>query len=104
MSYFGGVKNVDDGAIPEDGGFAINGGKVWPDVFFDHHKITLDGPMGHSFIDASTGEETKVEYTFCYKRCTDGKVSIFVHHSSVPYAGGATVQCTPSANTAAPII
>jgi len=31
------------------------------------------------------GAESKVEYTFAYKRMDDGKVRIFVHHSSVPY-------------------
>ena len=32
---------------------------------------------------------SKVEYTFGYKRCGDGKLRIFLHHSSVPYAAAA---------------
>ena len=37
------------------------------------------------FTDATTKCEVKVEYTFGYKRCADGKPRIFLHHSSVPY-------------------
>merc|ERR1712228_540786 len=45
------------------------------------------------FTCATTGEKSKVEYTFGYQRCDDGKVRIFLHHSSVPYkaAGKAAV-------------
>jgi len=97
MSYFVGASNVDEG-IAEDGGFAINGGKGWADVVFDNHQIDLNGntaiAMGnYYFTCATTGEKAKVEYTFGYKRCGDGKVRIFLHHSSVPYnpSGGAAV-------------
>merc|ERR1719486_1558939 len=38
------------------------------------------------FVDATSGDKVRVEYTFCYKRCEDGKVRICLHHSSVPYA------------------
>jgi len=38
------------------------------------------------FTCATTGEVTKVEYTFGYTRCDDGNVRICLHHSSVPYA------------------
>merc|ERR1719247_3134277 len=89
MSYFVGEKNVN-GGYQEDGGFAINGGKGWSKVVYDNHAIDLNGPtaiaMGnYYFTCATTGSETKVEYTFGYKRCDDGKVRIFLHHSSVPY-------------------
>ena len=90
MSYFVGEKAVQGGYM-EDGGFAINGGKGWSNVVYDNHKIELIGgtaiAMGnYCFTCATTGEEAKVEYTFGYKRCEDGKVRIFLHHSSVPYA------------------
>jgi len=93
MSYFVGADAVSDG-IPEDGGFAINGGKGWADVVFDNHQIDLNGKtavaMGNYFFTcATTGDQVKVEYTFGYKRCDDGKVRIFLHHSSVPYSTGA---------------
>jgi len=90
MSYFVGAKAVEKG-IPEDGGFAINGGKGWKEVVFTNHKIDCNADtaiaMGsYVFTCATTGDESKVEYTFGYKRNDDGKVRIFLHHSSVPYA------------------
>merc|ERR1719380_172583 len=89
MSYFVGGKAVDNG-YAEDGGFAINGGKGWSDCVYDNHQIELKGDvaiaMGNYFFTcATTGEKSKVEYTFGYQRCDDGKVRIFLHHSSVPY-------------------
>ena len=89
MSYFVGSKAVGDG-ISEDGGFAINGGKGWSDVVFDNHQIDLNGnvaiAMGnYYFTSAADGSKTKVEYTFGYKKNEDGKVRIFLHHSSVPF-------------------
>lgn len=94
MSYFVGATAVDDG-IAEDGGFAINGGKGFSDVVFDNHQIELTGEtaiaMGnYYFTCATTGDKSKVEYTFGYKRCSDRKVRIFLHHSSVPYSAGAS--------------
>ena len=95
MSYFVGAKAVSDG-IAEDGGFAINGGKGWSDVVFDNHQIDLTGnvaiAMGnYYFTSAADGSKTKVEYTFGYRRNADGKVRIFLHHSSLPF------EPTPSA-------
>ena len=40
----------------------------------------------YEFTSAADGSVAKVEYTFGYMRCGDGKVRIFLHHSSVPYA------------------
>ncbi|CAE6958301.1 unnamed protein product, partial [Symbiodinium sp. CCMP2456] len=92
MSYFVGCKAVTEG-IPEDGGFAINGGKGWSDVVFDNHDIDVDGnsaiAMGnYYFTSAADGSKTKVEYTFGYKKNSDGNVRIFLHHSSVPFSPG----------------
>jgi len=89
MSYFVGGSVVDNG-YEEDGGFAINGGKGWADCVYDNHQIDLNGntavAMGnYYFTSADDGSKTKVEYTFGYGRCDDGKVRIFLHHSSVPY-------------------
>merc|ERR1719201_2437819 len=77
----------------EDAGFAINGGKGWADVVFSNHQIDLNGAtataMGdYLFTCATTGDKVRVEYTFGYKRNDDGKVRIYLHHSSVPYAVG----------------
>merc|ERR1719245_1175453 len=99
MSYFVGGKVVDSG-YDEDAGFAINGGKGWSEVVFNNDQIDLNGPaavaMGtYVFTCATTGEEAKVEYTFGYKRNSDGKARIFLHHSSVPYAAsGSTAPIT----------
>merc|ERR1711871_357578 len=99
MSYFVGAKAVDNG-IPEDAGFAINGGKGWSDVVFDNHQIELNGKtaiaMGtYYFTCATTGTVSKVEYTFGYKRNKDGKARIFLHHSSVPYSAAPAAEGPP---------
>jgi hypothetical protein len=101
MSYFVGGDNVDPSAgIDEDGGFAINGGRGWADVVFHNHQIDLLGSaavaMGtYDFTDATDGSKVTVEYTFGYKRNDDGKVRIFLHHSSVPYSAGAAAGPAP---------
>jgi len=84
MSYFVG------GKYTEDAGFAINGGKGWSECVYENHQIETKGgaavAMGNYFFTCATsGEVAKVEYTFGYQRCADGKVRIFLHHSSVPY-------------------
>ncbi|KAH8076946.1 hypothetical protein JL720_10244 [Aureococcus anophagefferens] len=89
MSYFVGGGVVENG-YDEDAGFAINGGNGWEKVEFFNHGIDLNGPtataMGYYiFTDATTKDKVRVEYTFGYKRCSDGKVRIYNHHSSVPY-------------------
>jgi len=89
MSYFVGC-DAWEGGYKEDGGFAINGGKGWADCVYDNHKVELVGGIGvamgnYVFTCATTGEESKVEYTFGYRRCDDGEVRIFLHHSSVPF-------------------
>jgi hypothetical protein len=96
MSYFVGG-NVVDGGYAEDAGFAINGGKGWADCVYDNHQVELTGGIGvamgtYDFTDATSGDKVTVEYTFGYKRCEDGKVRIFLHHSSVPYAAAAPAK------------
>merc|ERR1719189_2843799 len=90
MSYFVGGKVVDNG-YDEDAGFAINGGKGWSNVVFENHQVEILGnaaiAMGtYYFTSAADQSKTKVEYTFGYRRNDDGKVRIFLHHSSVPYS------------------
>ena len=93
MSYFVGADNFEgsDKFKGEDAGFAINGGKGWKKVVFKNHNIDLNGgealAMGsYDFTCATTGDVNTVEYTFGYKRCSDGKPRIYLHHSSVPYS------------------
>merc|ERR1711971_272534 len=92
MSYFVGHKDVESGHT-EDAGFAINGGKGWSDVVFNNHQIEITGDVAtamgnYYFTSANDGSKTQVEYTFGYKRNDDGKLRIFLHHSSVPYSTG----------------
>jgi len=92
MSYFVGG-DVVEGGYKEDSGFAINGGKGWKSCVYSNHQIQIKGGQGiamgtYDFTCATTGEVSTVEYTFGYTRCADGKVRIFLHHSSVPYGAG----------------
>jgi hypothetical protein len=92
MSYFVGAEAMKNKKfMGEDAGFAINGGKGWKSVTFNNHQISLNGPTAQAmgdyiFVDATSGDKVRVEYTFGYKRNDDGKVRIYLHHSSVPYA------------------
>jgi len=92
MSYFVGADAMKNNKFKgEDAGFAINGGSGWKNVVFRNHQIDLNGPTAQAmgdyvFTDATTGNEVRVEYTFGYKRNDDGKVRIYLHHSSVPYS------------------
>jgi hypothetical protein len=90
MSYFVGHDAVISG-FKEDQGFAINAKKGFSRVIFNNHQIDCHGDVAHAmgtyeFTCATTGEISEVEYTFGYKRNSDGKVRICLHHSSVPYA------------------
>jgi len=90
LSYFVGGSNVPSGYTPEDAGFAINGGSGWSSVVFQNSTVHLDGGLGfacgvYDFTCCGSGEVSRVEYTKGYKRGEDGRVSLFLHHSSVPY-------------------
>lgn len=81
ISYFVGGVRV------EDHGFAIN---PWSKVRFENNQIAIDSDSAEAmgnyyFTDARSGKEVKVEYTFGYKRIDDGRLVIFLHHSSLPY-------------------
>ncbi|WP_232517361.1 hypothetical protein [Aquimarina aggregata] len=41
--------------------------------------------MGNYFFTDINGQDTKVEYTFGYRKDTNGKLKIDVHHSSLPF-------------------
>ena len=93
MSYFVGAANFpgSEKFEGEDKGFAINGGKGWSDVVFSNHQIDLNGTVAiamgtYDFTCATSGDVSTLEYTFGYKRNSDGKARIFLHHSSVPYS------------------
>ena len=92
LSYFVGGDKVT-GGFAEDKGFALGpGGAGWKNVVFDNSQIDLNGntaqAMGeYYFTSAADGSIAKVEYTFGYKRNDDGKIRVYLHHSSLPYPG-----------------
>jgi len=91
LSYFVGGDKVT-GGYAEDAGFALGpNGVGWKKVVFDNNKIDLNGPtataMGEYYFTSTEGDVAKVEYTFGYKRNKDGKLRIYLHHSSLPYPG-----------------
>jgi hypothetical protein len=84
------VKTLMTGTTATNAAFTTQR-KGWADVVYDNHQIELKGGIGiamgnYYFTDATDGSKAKVEYTFGYGRCNDGKVRIFLHHSSVPFA------------------
>lgn len=91
MSYFVGAEAMNNDEFRgEDTGFAINGGRGWSKVVFKNHCIYINGDtafaMGsYDFTAKDDGSVVAVEYTFGYKLCADGKMRIFLHHSSMPY-------------------
>jgi len=91
LSYFVGGDKIT-GGFAEDKGFALGpGGIGWKKVIFDNNKVDFNGPsataMGEYYFYPVGGDPpSKVEYTFGYKRNDDGKIRIYLHHSSLPYA------------------
>ncbi len=83
LSYFVGG-NAD---YPEDSGFAV---KPWTAVRFENEGMVCQSDsafaMGNYFFTDTQGQETKVEYSFAYRRGPDGEVLINLHHSSLPYS------------------
>lgn len=81
VSYF--VTGCDE----EDHGFAL---QPWSHVRLVNNQIVIDADSAEAmgdyyFTDANTGEEVKVDFTFGYKRASDGHLVVFLHHSSLPY-------------------
>jgi hypothetical protein len=83
ISYFiGGDEN-----FPEDGGFAIH---PYTAVRFENAGMILEAQraiaMGNYYFTDLDGNDTKVEYTFGYKKDANGNPRIDLHHSSIPFA------------------
>jgi hypothetical protein len=86
LSYFvGGNKD-----FPEDKGFAL---KHWVKVRYDNNAaengIQIHGDiaitMGNVYLTNSKGEEVKVDKTFVFRRCSDGRLRLCAHKSALPY-------------------
>jgi hypothetical protein len=41
--------------------------------------------MGNFYFTNSKGEEVMVDKTFVFRRCSDGKLRLCVHKSSLPF-------------------
>lgn len=82
VSYFVG----GNPEFPEDKGFAL---QPWKNVRFENAGIIINDnsafAMGNYFFTDYNNEETKVEYTFGYRKAQSGKLKIVLHHSSIPF-------------------
>lgn len=82
VSYFVG----GNPEFPEDKGFAL---QSWKNVWFENAGIIINDnsafAMGNYFFTDYNNEETKVEYTFGYRKAQNGKLKIVLHHSSIPF-------------------
>lgn len=85
LSYFvGGNKD-----FPEDTGFAL---KHWTRVRYDNNAaengIQIHGDiaitMGNVYLTNSKGEEIKVDKTFVFRKCSDGRLRLCAHKSALP--------------------
>jgi hypothetical protein len=89
LSYFvGGNQN-----FPEDKGFAL---KHWVKVRYDNNAaengIQIHGDlaitMGNVYLINGKGDEVKVDKTFIFRKCKDGKLRLCVHKSALPHNPG----------------
>ncbi len=88
LSYF--IGGIDK----EDHGFAL---QPWSQVRFQNDQLVINADTAETmglyfFTDATTQQEIKVEYSFGYKRAKDGRLVIFLHHSSLPYTPPTTAH------------
>ena len=81
LSYF--IGNNSD--FLEDSGFALN---PWVSVEFENDSLNVYDDigiaMGNYFFTDQNGDQTKVEYSFVYKKVGDS-LKIILHHSSLPF-------------------
>ncbi|MCZ2341575.1 MAG: hypothetical protein LC104_07230 [Bacteroidales bacterium] len=76
--------------FPSDTGFAL---KNWVKAGYDNNAaengIQIHGniaiTMGNVFFTDAKGSEVKVDKTFVFRRCADGKLRLIVHKSALPF-------------------
>lgn len=82
LAYFVG----GDKTYPNDSGFALKG---WRAYKIDNAGIVVTGTsatsMGNVTFTDAKGNVTTVDKTWGYVRDGEGKLRIFLHHSSLPY-------------------
>jgi hypothetical protein len=85
MAYFVG----NDPKFASDTGFAL---KHWRSFEIKNAALFMDGDvaisMGNVHLTDRDGKVTVVDKTWGWKRGTDGKLRIVLHHSSLPYNPG----------------
>lgn len=83
IAYFVG----GDSDYPNDGGFAIKG---WKKFNYQKAAIYINGDlaltMGNVLLTDTTGKVTMVDKTWGFKKDSQGKLRIVLHHSSLPFA------------------
>ena len=81
LSYFIG----NNPSFSEDSGFALN---PWVSVEFENDSINVYDDigiaMGNYFFIDQNGDQTKVEYSFVYKK-VGASLKIILDHSSLPF-------------------
>lgn len=85
-------------AFPGDKGFALN---PWVKARYDNlgdgdTGIQIHGDMaitmGNVWVTAANGTEVKVDKTFVFKKGSDSKLRLVLHHSSLPYSPPAKAE------------
>jgi hypothetical protein len=88
LAYFVGGNDK----FPNDKGFAL---KPWVKARYDNlgdgdEGIQIHGniaiTMGNVWVTAKDGTEVKVDKTFVFRKCDDGKLRLIVHKSALPYS------------------
>lgn len=82
LAYFvGGNKK-----FPNDSGFALKG---WEKYEFKNAAVFISGnialTMGNVMLTDTSGNVTKVDKTWGFKKDTKGQLRIVLHHSSLPF-------------------
>ena len=84
LSYFIG-HNPD---FPQDTGFGL---KSWREVSSQTSSVFVEREvamwMGWVTFTDRNGDTVKVDKSFGYRRATDGRLKLVLHHSSLPYTG-----------------
>ncbi len=82
LSYF--VGHNDE--YPNDGGFGIKGWrKMESETSAQFIRDDVAMWMGWVILTDRDDQITKVDKSFGYQKCSDGRLRIVLHHSSLPY-------------------
>lgn len=89
LAYFVGGNSK----FPNDSGFALKG---WEKFDYRNSGVYINGDMaitmGNVMLTDKSGKVTTVDKTWGFKKGSDGKLRIVLHHSSLPYMPAQTVS------------